>query len=92
MENLSKINVERGFEARRRYSFDNITYFLLNSQFAQNLDENTKKYLLALFQTRKGLVGTKLGHKILTNYLTVMNNKFEEFPESQLVDVFLPER
>jgi len=92
LENLSKINVERGFETRRRYNFENITYFLLQSQYSQNLDENTKKYLSSLFQTRKNSFENKIVMKILTNYLSVMNNKFEEFPESNLVDIYLPER
>jgi hypothetical protein len=92
LENLAKVNVERAFEARRRYSFDNIPYFLLNSQFAENLDENTKKYLTALFQQRKTTSGTKYPFKVLTNYLTIMKNKIEEFPESSLVDILLPER
>jgi hypothetical protein len=91
LENLSKINVERGFEAKRRYSFDNLSYFLLKSYLAQNLDENSRKYLNALLQTRKQLVESRLGSKVLTNYLTVMNLKYESFPESNLVDIYLPE-
>ena len=92
MENLGKANVERAFEARRRYSYDNVSYFLLKSQLTEILDENTKKYLSTLFQQRKTLHATRFPCKVFTNYLTVMNHKFEEFPESYLVDIFIPER
>jgi len=91
LENLSKINVERVFEAKRRYSPDNINYFLLNSNLAQNLDENTKKYLTALFQQRKVSFSIRYSLKIFKNYLTVMNQTFEEFPESSLVDLYIPD-
>lgn len=92
MENLAKVNVERAFEARRRYTYDNIAYFLLNTQYAENFDENTKKYLITLFQQRKIFTGTRYPFKVLINYLTIMNNKIEEFPESSLVDIMIPER
>lgn len=92
MENLAKVNVERAFEARRRYTYDNISYFVMTSPFGQNLDENTKKYLTTLFQQRKTLTATRYATKVLTNYLAIMNHKFEEFPESTLVDIFIPEK
>lgn len=92
MENLTKINVDRIFDAKRRYSYDNISYFLLNSYLAPNLDENTIKYLTTMFQQRKNLTVTKFAPKVLINYLRVMKHTVQESTESNLVDVFLPER
>jgi len=86
------MNVDRVNDAKRRYSYDNISYFLLNSYLAPNLDENTKKYLTSLFQQRKNLIAIKFAPKVLINYLRVMKHTVQESTESNLVDVFLPER
>lgn len=92
LENIIKFYNEKSFEIKKRFNWDNITYFLLISEYSQNFDENTKKFLKDLFEQRKTMISSKYYMKILINYLKEMKNTIEEFPESNLVDIYLPEK
>lgn len=64
---------------------------MLNSELGKNLDDVTKKNLLDSFHARKNLLVFKFPYKIIVNYLSVMNNTIEEFPESNFADIYIPE-
>jgi hypothetical protein len=82
--------VEKHWDVKKKYNFENINYFLLNSEFAKFFDENLNKHLHSLYQTRKTSISMRWSTKVLTNYLTAMGNEFELSPETNFVDIYLP--